>query len=509
MSDSKSIEGLEIDSLNSGKIGASQEKGDPTLKPVEIKTEKAVSADIGKHLADKASEHSVKKERPKIVITWAEWGIILLLAGVQFTHILDFIIIMPLGPKFYESLKLTTGQFGILVGVYGIAASVSSLILSQVLDRFDRKKTLLFIYGGFILATLFCGLARDYPIWLAARMVAGAFGGVSGVVIMSIVGDLFADYRRATATGAVMSAFSVASIIGVPIGLSLAQLYGISAPFILLAVFSCLVLIAAWIYLPNIHSKGKSRNVSPIRHFWETLSEPNHIRAYIFSLTLVVGSFTLVPHIATYMKKNVGFSDFSIQLIYICGGICTLVSMNAIGYLSDRFGKLFLFRITACLTFIMCIVLTNLPPVSTLIGVVICCCFMVSTSGRMIPATAMMLSSTLPQNRGSFLGMNTALQHLGMGIAAWISGIILSEVDGKLTGYAITGWIAAICALLGVLYAGKLKPLELLAQSSESPALVPVPIPVNPDLKMAPFASELNELELKKHQADKDVVAML
>ena len=396
--------------------------------------------------------------QPKPIISPKEWRLIYLLFAIQFTHILDFVIMMPLGPQFIHDLQIGPNRFGTLVSVYGFAAALGSLLAATMLDQFDRKKSLLFLYGGFTISTLFCGLAPTYELLLVARSAAGAFGGVVGVAIMAIIGDVFADYRRGTATGAVMSAFAVSSVAGVPLGLLLAETFGLWAPFVFLAGLSAIIFVFGLKLLPTFRGHILDGPRQLHHSFWAIVKHPNHRRAYLFSLVLVLGSFTVIPYIATYMVQNTGRSKEDVKWVYLVGGLCTLVSMNLIGRMSDRYGKLIIFRVTAFLSLLMCLWITNLPTSSLFVSILVGSLFMVTTSGRIVPAQAMMIGSASPQIRGAFLGINTALQHFAMGAASLIGGLLLSESDGKLEGYPLVGAIAAGCALIALWVAGRLRP---------------------------------------------------
>jgi predicted MFS family arabinose efflux permease len=399
------------------------------------------------------------KSRP--LISRAEWGLLLVLSAIQFTHILDFVIIMPLAPMAMSDLKIGPKEFGLLVSVYGFAACVSSLIASMIMDRFDRKKSLLFLYAGFTVSTLLCGIATDYETLVAARTFAGAFGGVVAVAIMAIVGDVFADYRRGTATGAVMSAFAVASIAGIPAGLLLADRFGLNAPFLFLSALSFAIFLVAMWLLPSLRGHLTRDTVPATTRLVELLREPNHQRAFAFMGALVLGTFMVVPYIGAYMVANAGRTVGDLPYVYLCGGLCTLVSMNIIGRLSDRYGKLKMFRIMAVLSLIMTGILTNLPPIPLSLALVVASAFMIATSGRMVPAGAMMTACAAPQVRGGFLSLNTAFQHLATGVAAIAAGQLLEQKEnGPLRGYPLVGALGMVAAVVGIYLAGKLRSAE-------------------------------------------------
>src|SRR5262245_39141843 len=230
--------------------------------------------------------------------------LLIVLACIQFCHVLDFIIMVPLGPALEKSLDIYTRQFGLLVSAYGFAACVTALLMSRWVDRFDRKRSLLLLFAGFIAGTFLCAVAPDYWVLLAGRLTAGGFGGVIGAAILTIVGDAFPPGRRATATGAVMSAFSVASIAGVPGGLFLAEwsAMGWRAPFAVLTVVSVLLFVLAVFAIPPI--RGHLASDSHPMPFRELVSRPAHLRAYALMFALTCSTFAMMPYLPKFLLEN-------------------------------------------------------------------------------------------------------------------------------------------------------------------------------------------------------------
>ncbi len=248
--------------------------------------------------------------------------LLLTLAAIQFTTVLDFLIIIPLGPQYMEVFHITTAQFEWIVGAYGVAAGVAGIIASFFLDRFDRKQALIWLYAGFTVGTLFCAMAPTYQLLVAARFFAGAFGGVSGTVILSIVGDVIPMERRGRAMGMVMSSFSVSSIIGVPAGLLVANHYSWHVPFYAIAVLSAIVLIIAAVITPPLRGHMQhATDEHPIARTWAVIIHPDHQKAYIFMAALTCAGFCVFSYIPTYMVKNVGLTNAQLPLIYLAGGL--------------------------------------------------------------------------------------------------------------------------------------------------------------------------------------------
>lgn len=392
-------------------------------------------------------------------LTVPEWKLILVLAAINFTHIIDFVIIMPLGDRLMTELGIQPWQFANIVSAYGLAAFAASLAAGAVMDRFDRKHVLLAMYAGFAVSTLFCGLASSYEILLVSRALAGTFGGLAASAIMAVIGDTIPTEKRGSATGAVMSAFAVASIAGLPAGLALANWLGRGAPFIALAGVSVVVWGTAWVRLPRMRGHVSTVARSPLADFVAVFREPNHRRAFAFTFAVVLGTFTVIPFIGPYMTTNAGRSEADLPIIYAVAGGCTLVSMNLMGRLSDRVSRRWLFRIVAGATLIVTLLITNLPRVSLPIAVLAATLFMVCASGRMVPAQALLIGCAVPRLRGGFLSVNTAMQHLATGVAPMIGGAMMGrDESGQLTGYPVVGLVAAAFAVLSIVLIGRLRP---------------------------------------------------
>ncbi|HEX4343642.1 MAG TPA: MFS transporter, partial [Verrucomicrobiae bacterium] len=290
--------------------------------------------------------------------------LLLTLAAIQFTTILDFLIIIPLGPQYMEVFHIVTWQFQCIVGAYGISAGISSLVASFFIDRFDRKQALLFVYAGFTVGTLFCAMAPTYHLLVAARFFAGAFGGVCGTVVLAIVGDVIPMERRGRAMGLVMSSFSVSSIVGVPAGLYVADYYSWHMPFYAIAVLGAIVCIITGIITPPLRGHMQhATDQHPVAQTWAVIVHPDHQKAYIFMAALTCAGFCVFSYIPTYMVENVGLTVKQIPWIYLVGGLCTVFSMNWVGRWADRSGKLKVFTIISLLAAVPILLITNLPHV--------------------------------------------------------------------------------------------------------------------------------------------------
>jgi predicted MFS family arabinose efflux permease len=399
-----------------------------------------------------------------------EWLLLLVLAAVQFNHIVDFIIVMPLGPVYGKEMGLTPGQFGGVVAAYTISAALANLLAALFIDRFDRKRALLTAFTGFTAGTFLCAIAPDFVLLLGARIVAGAFGGVASGLVLAIVGDVFPDSRRGMAMGVVMSAFSVASSLGLPMGLLLAGYLGWRAPFAVLAGISAVALVVAATVLPSMrgHLRNDRRAASltiaagdRLRGLGGLLTNANHLRAFALMVAIMFTSFLTGPYMMTFLVCNVGIQQDHLLFIYLAGGIATILTTTPVGWLSDRFGKLNVFRVMALSTAVPILLVTHLPAGIGLGAVlVLTTVMMVTMSGRMVPAMAMITASAVPQERGGFMSLNTAVQHMAAGVATAVGAMLLTQAapDQPLVGYALGGWLSCGAVLVCLYLAGKLRP---------------------------------------------------
>jgi predicted MFS family arabinose efflux permease len=391
-----------------------------------------------------------------------EWAILLTLAAVQLTHIVDFMMIMPLGPQFMRIFELGPGEFSLLVSVYTFAASASGFVAAFWIDRYDRKNALIAVYLGFIVSTALCGLANSYPLLLGARIVAGAFGGVLGALVLAIVADTIPYQRRATATAIVAASFSIASVAGVPLGLWIAAHLTWRAPFLALGAMCVVVAAIAYVVLKPVTAHLEHAQVRhPVEQLRLIFGEPNHLRAFAFVIMLMFAGFTVIPFIAAYNVANVGLAERELAILYFAGGLATLVTAQIFGRLADRYGKKRLFTILAVASIVPIAASTNLPRVPLAHAVAVSTIFFVIVTGRFGPAMALITGSAQPRVRGSFMSFNASLQQLGAGLAAMTSGLIIGRsADGALTNFGAVGWLAVACTLACIVLARRIRVVE-------------------------------------------------
>jgi predicted MFS family arabinose efflux permease len=392
-----------------------------------------------------------------------ERWLLLTLASIQFTSVLDFMIMMPLGPQLTELFGISASEFGFLVSAYTFSAGLSGLLAATYIDRFGRKRMMLTLYPLFGAAALACSFAPTFAWLMMARVASGFFGGVLMALSQTIVAEVIPFERRGRAMGVVMTSFSVATVAGVPLALFLASHFNWHAPFLAIALMVSVCALGAAKTLPSLKGHLASHPVGDsapnmLANLRLVLVDPNHLRAYAMSASMVFAGFAVIPYIALYLQGNAGFKPEQIPYVYLTGGICTLISARLIGHWSDRAGKAYAFRRLALLMPLPLLAMTlsaDLPMVGVLL---VSSVLFVVMSGRMIPGMALIGAAADPRRRGSFMTLNSAVQSLAMGLAALVGGQILGrDGNGHLTHYWIAALLGGGASLLSFLLASKLR----------------------------------------------------
>jgi predicted MFS family arabinose efflux permease len=384
--------------------------------------------------------------------------LLLTLAGMQFSHILDFMIMMPLGPILMNEFNITTHEFGFLVASYSFSAALAGLLAATFVDKFERKRLLLIVFSLFGLATLACGLAPSYTTLLVARGLAGAFGGVMGAMVQTLVGDLIPFERRATANGVISASFSLSTVAGVPLSLWLANHFQWRAPFILIAATTVLFLLTALRHLPDVrHHLSAEKRAHPFSAMFEVLRDSNHLRALGFTMLILFSGFTVIPYITVYAVANIGIAQHDIFYVYLVGGAATLVTSRAIGRWADRAGKVKVYRLIAVAATFPLFAVTQIQAAPLWLWVACTTVFFVLVSGRMIPAMAIITSAAQSKLRGTFMSLNSAMQQLASGLAAMLAGLITTQsATGQLIGYDKVGYVAIMANVLAIAFVAKI-----------------------------------------------------
>ncbi|MFL5773983.1 MAG: MFS transporter [Flavisolibacter sp.] len=387
-----------------------------------------------------------------------ETVLLVLLAGINFTHILDFMIMMPLGNYLMPYFHINPQQFTMLVAAYTLSAAFSGFIAAFYVDRFDRKKVLLTGYAGFLLGTLACGFAPSYHLLLAARLLAGTFGGLIGAQVLSIVSDVFEYSRRGAAMGAVMSSFSIASTFGVPFALYLANLFSWHAPFILVGSVGIIIIPLIMKFVPSMknHIERDPLNTSRKKDvLLDVLKHPRQRLALLFSGMIMMGHFLIVPFINPFMEFNNHYTKKQTPMIYLVGGIASFFAANMLGKLSDQHGKMRVFTICVLLSLPLVIIITQLPRIFFPLVLVLFGLWFILSTGRGVTAQAMVSSVVEPQKRGSFMSFNSSIQQLGTSFASLFAGfIVVNGENGEIFRYEWLGYssvfILLTCVIIGL-----------------------------------------------------------
>jgi len=366
-----------------------------------------------------------------------------MLAFLQFTLILDFMIISPMGAILMPALHISPAQFGTVVSAYAFSAGVSGILAAGFADRFDRKKLLLFFYCGFILGTLLCGTAPNFHFLLMARMVTGLFGGVIGSVVLAITTDLFPFEMRGRVMGYVQSAFAASQVLGLPAGLYFSNLWGWHAPFLMIVSIGVVVgtVIFAKLQPISAHLKLQTDNNAFV-HIRKTIFNLDYTLAFAVTALLSTGGFMLMPFGSDFTVNNLGIDMEHLPLIYLITGIGALFIGPIVGRLSDRFGKYTMFVAGGLLSMIMVMIYTHLgiTPIHQVILVNVL--LYMGVFSRMIPSQALMTAIPSPSNRGSFMAVSSSLQQMSGGIASVLAGLIVSrQTDGKLLHFEMIGYV--------------------------------------------------------------------
>jgi predicted MFS family arabinose efflux permease len=385
-------------------------------------------------------------EKKTPVFTTYQKFVIAILAILQFTLILDFMVLSPLGAQLLEELHISTGQFGWVVSVYAFSAGAAGILAAGFADKFDRKKLLLFFYTGFLIGTFLCAIAPDYHFLLMARIVTGLFGGVIGSVSFAIITDLFPMEVRGRVMGFVQMAFAASQVLGIPIGLLLANKFGWHSPFWMIAGFGIIVGVTIIIYMKpiNEHLLIKSDR-SPVQHFVKTLTMKHHIRGFAGTILLATGGFMLMPFGSAFSIHNMHLTMEQLPLLYGITGIFSIIFGPLIGKMSDKIGKFKTFFIGTLISMLMVGIYTNLGITPLYLVIVINVILFVGISSRMISSSALMTAVPALQDRGAFMAINSAIQQISGGVASAIAGmIVVQSASGELQNYTLLGIVVMV-----------------------------------------------------------------
>ncbi len=389
----------------------------------------------------------------KIKFNSYQISVIVLLALTQFSVVLDFMVMSPLGDMLMKSMSLTPTQFGLVVSAYGISAGISGLLTAGFADKFDRKKLLQFFYVGFILGTLFCGLSTNYPMLIAARIVTGVFGGVIGSISMAIVADIFPLQQRGRVMGFMQMGFGASQVLGIPISLYIANAWDWKAPFLMIVGFAAIVLAAITIKLKPVTQHLDIKNErNPLNHLLHTIKQRHYRTGFFATALLSLGGFMMMPWGSAFAVNNLHVSQQQLPLLFMVGGVSTLFIMPLVGKLSDKIDKNTLFTFASLWMIAVVLVYTNLSPVPLWVIMIFNVLMMIGIMSRMVPSMA--LVSALPEmhDRGAFMSINSSLQQIAGGLAAGVGGMIVVQKDklSPLEHYNTLGVVVSALSIIGI-----------------------------------------------------------
>lgn len=392
----------------------------------------------------------------------SEKSILLLLAAAQFCNIVDFMIMMPMGHQLMRTFSIGAQQFSFLVSSYTFSAGVSGFVMVFFADRFDRKKLLLQMFAGFTIGTFCCAVAPNYEFLLLSRLITGVFGGVLGSIVLSIVADLVPVSRRGQAMGIINTSFSMASVLGVPLGLFLATSISWHAPFLFIVALAVPLWFFLWKKIPSLRShihSERQKSMDVLRVIW---TNSNQRRALLFVVVLMFAHFSIIPFLSPSMVANVGFTERELTWIYFLGGGVSILTGPWVGRMADRYGKQRIFLIGGSLALIPCFLITNLGPTPLPLALLITTFFFIASGGRIIPAMAITSATVSPKNRGSFMSLQSCLQQISLGLASLLAGwiVVKDSLTGTLLNYQYVGYISIGMGMLCLYLIRKIRMIE-------------------------------------------------
>jgi predicted MFS family arabinose efflux permease len=398
----------------------------------------------------------MKQEKQKAVpFTSYQKFAIFALAITMFTVVLDFMVMSPLGDILMKSLDIKPAHFGLAVSAYAFSAGISGLLTAGFADRYDRKKLLLFFYTGFIAGTLLCGIANTYPLLVGARIITGLFGGVIGSISMAIVADLFDLQHRGRVMGFMQMGFGASQVLGIPIGLYLANFWGWHAPFLWVGIMAIIVAILIAVKLkPLTKHLAVQQDRSALKHLLHTLSKKDYRIGFSATALLSIGGFMMMPFGSAFAINNLHITQHQLPLLFMVAGLSTLIVMPLIGKLSDKVDKFKIFVAASIWMAVVVVIYTNLSVTPLWLVMVFNVLMMCGIMSRMVPSSALITAVPVLQDRGAFMSINSSLQQIAGGVAAAFAGLIVVQKDKfsplehyNTLGYIIVG-ISAVSAFL-------------------------------------------------------------
>ncbi|NIG54384.1 MFS transporter [Chitinophaga sp. Cy-1792] len=403
--------------------------------------------------------------------------IVLMLALTQFTVVLDFMVLSPLGDMLMKSMQIKPDHFGIVVAAYAFSAGASGLLTAGFADKFDRKKLLIFFYAGFMLGTLCCGLSTNYPMLVASRTITGIFGGVIGSISMAIVTDLFPLEQRGRVIGFAQMGFGASQVLGIPVSLYIANRWGWESPFFMVVILAAIIMGMIVFKLPPVTAHLKlQHDRSIVQHLLNTVKKKDYRIAFTATALLSIGGFMMMPFGSTYAINNLHVTQEQLPILFTASGCASLVIMPLIGKLSDRVDKFGLYTVAACWLMVMVVIYTNINPQPLWVLIIINILMLGGILARMVPATTMVTAIPVMEDRGAFMSINASLQQIAGGVAAVLTGWIVTRKDNfsPLEHYDTVGWVVVGFSLVSIVLLGRVSKMVKAKQArSEQPPVSP------------------------------------
>lgn len=379
-------------------------------------------------------------------------AVVSLLALTQFSVVLDFMVMSPLGDILMKSMKMTPSQFGVVVSSYALSAGFSGFLTASFADKFDRKKLLLFFYTGFIIGTMLCGLSNSYEFLVFSRIITGIFGGVISSISLAIVADVFDFNQRGRVMGFIQMGFGISQILGIPISLFLANQWNWQAPFYLIVALSIVIFGAVYLLLKPVTAHLSLQRANPLKHMWNTIKNKQYRIGFIATAFMSLGGYLMMPWGSAFAVNNVGIAQDELPLMFMIVGLITFAVMPLIGFISDRINKFTIFAGASILMAFSILIYSHLQQTSFFILVVVNGLMMMGIMARMIPSQALTASLPEMQDRGAFMSINSSLQQMAGGIAAMVGGTIVLQKSetSPLERFDLLGYLVIVIILINI-----------------------------------------------------------
>ncbi|AYH43717.1 MFS transporter [Azoarcus sp. DN11] len=380
----------------------------------------------------------------------SEGRLVAVLRAAHMTHLIDFMVMLPLGAQFMAAFHASPADLGRLVFAYTVSAGVSGLIVSAVIDRFDRSRVLRAVYAVFIVSLVVTATAGSLDALVVARVVAGISGGVLSALIQSVVAEVVAPAQRATAIGRVMSGHALSAVIGVPAGLWVAAALGWRGPFVAVLAIASVVFLGLGRHLPPVPARRGGRDAAAAVSLRQVLAG-RALGGLCLTFLVTASCYAVIAYIAPYWLRNVGIAEARLPWLYLLAGAISFFTTPLSGRLADRHGRFPVFMVTTLLSTAGILLATHAPALALPAALAVSSLFFVTVYARWVPTVALLAELPPPPVRGAFMMLNGVTTQLGMGAGAMFSGELIEiGADGRLAGFGTVGIVAALLSLAGI-----------------------------------------------------------